>query len=82
MLNAWEYTYIPLRIKHYSIRKVIGSSLIWFDYAKSAGQKEGPTDGYPLALRKLKPHVRSGETVVANLTGLGLKKLPDLQDIP
>lgn len=34
------------------------------------------------ALPKLKPHIRPGEIVVANLTGLGLKKLPDLQDIP
>lgn len=33
------------------------------------------------AIRKLKPHVRPGETIVANLTGLGLKKLPDLQDV-
>lgn len=33
------------------------------------------------ALYKLKPFVQPGETVVANLTGLGLKKLPDLQDV-
>ena len=33
------------------------------------------------ALHKLQPHIQPGETVVANLTGLGLKKLPDLQDI-
>jgi len=33
------------------------------------------------ALPKLKAHVQAGETVVASLTGLGLKKLPDLQDI-
>ncbi|RLT40754.1 MAG: pyridoxal-phosphate dependent enzyme, partial [Chloroflexi bacterium] len=33
------------------------------------------------ALRQLKPHVQAGEVVVANLTGLGLKKLPDLQEV-
>lgn len=34
------------------------------------------------ALPKLRSHVRPGEIIVANLTGLGLKKTPDLQDIP